>query len=200
MRHEWLEALRPAVLMVAVFTLLTGVLYPLAIWIVTHDIFAFEAEGSLLEEHGKVLGSVLIGQEFQDAGHLWGRLSATGSFAYNPGASSGTNLGPLNPALAAAVKARVEALRSADSTLTGPIPVDLVTTSASGLDPDISPAAAYVQVSRIAHARGADAAQVRALIKRHVHHRALGVFGEARVNVLAVNLDLDRLLPARRVY
>jgi K+-transporting ATPase ATPase C chain len=173
------------------FTLLTGVLYPVAIWIACHDLFAFEAEGSLLTNHGKVVGSRLIGQQFQDPGHLWGRLSATGGYAYNPGASSGSNLGPLNPALASAAKARVDSLRAADPGLTGPIPVDLVTASGSGLDPDISLAAAHAQVGRIARARVLEPDAVRAIVDRHAQRPWLGVFGEARVNVLLVNLDLD---------
>jgi K+-transporting ATPase ATPase C chain len=191
MRRDILETLRPAAVLVGLFTLITGLVYPLAIWIACHDIFAFEAEGSLLADHGKVVGSRLIGQEFSDPRHLWGRLSATGPFPYNAGASSGSNLGPLNPALGAAVKARVDALRAADSTLTGPIPVDLVTASASGLDPEISLAAARVQVTRIARARGMDPAAVQALIERHAERPWLGVLGEPRVNVLDVNLDLD---------
>jgi hypothetical protein len=125
MRRDLLETLRPAAVLVGLFTLITGLVYPLAIWIACHDIFAFEAEGSLLADHGKVVGSRLIGQEFSDPRHLWGRPSATGPFPYNAEASSGSNLGPLNPVLFKTVKARIDALRTADSTLTGPIPVDL---------------------------------------------------------------------------
>jgi K+-transporting ATPase ATPase C chain len=197
MRRDWIEALRPAVSMVILFTILTGAIYPVAIWVATHDLFAVEAEGSLVRDHGKPVGSSLIGQPFTVPGYLWGRLSATGGGPYDAQASSGSNLGPLNPALAKAAGDRIAALRAADPTLTGPIPVDLVTASASGLDPDISPAAARVQALRIARARGADPAAVTALIDRHVERPTLGILGEARVNVLAVNLDLDRALPAR---
>jgi len=144
-----------------------------------------------------VLGSRLIGQQFTEPQYVWGRPSATGGFPYNAQASGGSNLGPLNPALVQAAAARIAALRAADSTLTGPIPVDLVTASGSGLDPDISPAAAYVQVPRIARARGIGTETVRALIDRHVDGPTMGVLGEPRVNVLAVNLELDRSFPAR---
>ena len=191
MRREMFETLRPAAVLLGLFTLITGFVYPLVIWIACHDIFAFEAEGSLLADHGKVVGSRLIGQQFSDARHLWGRLSATGPFAYNAEASSGSNLGPLNPALLEATRSRIAALRAADSTLTGPIPVDLVTASASGLDPEVSLAAARVQVPRIARARGMTQDAVQALIERHAQRPWLGVLGEARVNVLEVNLDLD---------
>jgi len=196
MKREWLESLRPAVSLIALFTILTGVLYPILIWAATHDLFAWEAEGSLLSDHGRVLGSRLIGQPFTEPRYLWGRLSATGGSPYDAQASSGSNLGPLHPALVHAAEARIAALRAADSTLTGPIPVDLVTASGSGLDPDISPAAAYVQATRIARARGASPEAVRALIERHVDHPTLGVLGEPHVNVLTVNLDLDRAFPA----
>ena len=203
MKRDWLESVRPAVSMVVLFTILTGGVYPLLVWTATHGIFAREAEGSLLSDHGRVLGSRLIGQQFTEPRYLWGRLSATGGFPYNAHASGGSNLGPLNPALVQAAGERIAALRAADSTLTGPIPIDLVTASGSGLDPDISPAAAYVQVRRIARARGADPAAVRALIERHVDHPTLAVIGEPHVNVLTVNLDLDRAFPshlAERVY
>ena len=197
MRREWLEALRPAVSMLALFTILTGVLYPLAIWISTHDLFAFEAEGSLVRVGDRVVGSSLIGQPFTSPGYVWGRPSAASGGDTTVVLSSGSNLGPSNPALTDAVRARIAALRAADSTLTGPIPVDLVTASASGVDPDVSPAAARIQAPRIARARGVPVEAVRAVIERHVEGPAFGVLGEARVNVLAVNLDLDRALPRR---
>jgi K+-transporting ATPase ATPase C chain len=180
--------------MLVAFTLITGLLYPLGIWIVTHDLFAYEAEGSLLRRGNVVVGSSHIGQSFTEPRYLWGRLSAVGN---DPKVSSGSNLGPLNPKLLEASKARIEALRAADSTTTTPVPVDLVTASASGLDPDISPAAARYQVGRIARARGTSPEAVRALIDRHVEGRTLFVLGEPRVNALAVNLDLDREFPAR---
>ena len=197
MKREWLSSLRPAISLVALFTLLTGVVYPVLIWAASHGLFARQAEGSLLSDHGRVVGSRLIGQPFSEPRYLWGRLSATGGTPYDAQASSGSNLSPLNPALLKAAQARIDALRAADSTLTGPIPVDLVTASGSGLDPDISPAAAYVQVTRIGRARGARPEAVRALIERHVDHPTLAVIGEPHVNVLTVNLELDRAYPSR---
>ncbi len=200
MKREFLDALRPAFVLILLFTLLTGVLYPVTIWITCHDYFAYESEGSLIEANGHVFGSQQIGQSFTGARYLWGRPSATRPSADNAAASSGSNLGPLNPALATAVAGRIAALRQADSTLTGPIPVDLVTASASGLDPEISPAAAYAQIGRIARARGIPPEAVRAAIARHLAEPTFGVLGEARVNVLYVNLDLDGALhaPAKR--
>jgi potassium-transporting ATPase KdpC subunit len=140
---------------------------------------------------GKAVGSTLIGQPFDDPKYFWGRLSATAPHAYNAGASTGSNLGPLNPALHAAAKGRINALREADPGNTTPIPVDLVTASGSGLDPDISPAAAFYQVSRVAKARGVDPAQMRRLVEQHIEGRQLGILGEPRVNVLRLNLALD---------
>ena len=186
------DVLRPAVSLVVAFTLLTGLLYPLAIWIATHDLFAYEAEGSLLRRGDTVVGSSLIGQSFTEPRYLWGRLSAV---ANDPKLSGGSNLGPLNPRLIDQARARIDALRAADSSATSPVPVDLVTASASGLDPDISPAAARYQVARIARARGVTPEAVRRVIDRHVEGPSLFVLGEPRVNVLAVNLDLDRAFP-----
>jgi K+-transporting ATPase ATPase C chain len=180
--------------MVIAWTLLAGLVYPVAIWIATHDLFAFEAEGSLVRRGDVVVGSSLLGQSFTEPRYLWGRLSAVGN---DPRVSGGSNFGPLNPALLDRSKARIDALREGDSTAVGPIPADLVTASGSGLDPDISPAAARYQAWRIARARGIPPAAVRALIDRHVEGRTLLVLGEPRVNVLAVNLDLDREFPAR---
>ncbi len=182
--------LKPAVLMLAVMTLLTGVVYPLAVTAVAQLAFPHQANGSILMQDGRAVGSDLVGQPFSDPRHFWSRPSATGPFPYNAGASSGSNLGPLNPSLAEAVAARIEALRDADPGNMRSVPVDLVTASGSGLDPHISPAAAEYQVARVAHARALDPARVRALVEANTAGRWLGIFGEPRVNVLALNLDL----------
>jgi K+-transporting ATPase ATPase C chain len=193
MRPELRSTLRPAFALVVAFTLLTGLLYPVVVWIVTHDVFAYEAEGSLVRRAGHVVGSERVGQSFTSPRYLWGRPSAAA-----PGTSGGSNLGPLHPALIDSVRARIAALRATG--VEGPIPVDLVTASASGLDPHVSPAAARVQAARIARARGVDVAAVRAVIERHVERPTFFVLGEPRVNVLAVNLDLDRAFPTGVVY
>lgn len=183
--------LRPAVTLFIVLTVITGILYPLAVTGVARLAFADRAGGSLLFKDGKPVGSSLIGQAFSDPKYFWSRPSATSPMAYNGGGSSGSNQGPLNPALIDAVKARVEALKAADAESAAPVPVDLVTASASGLDPHISPAAAQYQAARVARVRGLPADAVKALIMRHTEGRILGVLGEARVNVLELNLDLD---------
>lgn len=187
--------MRPALVFVALMTLLTGVLYPAVITGLAQLFFPSQANGSLILENGAARGSRLIGQPFSAPGYLWSRPSATGPVPNNGAASSGSNLGPSNPALRAAVAGRIAALRAADSTLTGPIPVDLVTASGSGLDPELSLAAAAVQVPRIARARGMSPAAVEAVIGANTEGRFLGVFGEPRVNVLLVNLALDRVTP-----
>ena len=187
--------MRPALMFVALMTLLTGVLYPAAITGLAQLLFPSQANGSLVVVDGTVRGSRLVGQPFSAPGYLWSRPSATGPTPYNGAASSGSNQGPSNPALHDAVVARVGALRAADSTLTGPVPVDLVTASGSGLDPPISVAAATVQVPRIARARGMAPEAVQAVIAAHTEQRFLGVFGEPRVNVLLVNLALDQGAP-----
>lgn len=184
--------LRPALVVLALLTLLTGVAYPLLVTGIAQAAFPNQANGSLIKQGDKVIGSSLIGQEFEDPGYFWGRLSATAP-AYNAGASSGSNLGPLNPALKDAAKARVDALRAADPGNTAPVPVDLATASGSGLDPHVSPAAAFYQVSRVAKARHLDEARVKALVEAHVEGRQLGVLGEPVVNVLLLNLALDKL-------
>jgi K+-transporting ATPase ATPase C chain len=184
--------LRPAIVIIAALTALTGVVYPLAVTGIARVAFPSQAHGSLIVRDGRVLGSRLIGQAFDDPKFFWGRPSATGPVPYNASASSGSNLGPLNPALAAAVKARIAALRAADSTATGPVPVDLVTASGSGLDPHISPAAAEFQVARVARARGLTPGAVRELVARHREGRTFGLLGEPRVNVLELNLALER--------
>lgn len=187
------DAVRPALVLLGLLTLLTGVAYPLVVTAVAAVAFPRQAEGSLLVEGGTVRGSSLIGQPFADPGHFWSRPSAT-SPAYNASSSSGSNLGPTNPAIAEQVAARVAALRAADPGNTAPVPVDLVTASGSGLDPHISPAAAAYQVPRVARVRGLPAAQVEALVRAHTEGRTFGVLGEPRVTVLALNLALDSLV------
>lgn len=183
--------LRPALTLFIVLSLITGLAYPLLVTGIAQTAFADAANGSLIERDGKVIGSRLIGQPFSDPKHFWSRPSATGPMAYNAAGSSGSNLGPLNPALSDAVKARIEALRAADPGNTAPVPADLITASGSGLDPHISRAAADYQAARVAKARGLPEAQVRALIDAHTEGAWLGFIGEARVNVLALNLTLD---------
>lgn len=186
--------LRPAVMLFIILSVLTGVVYPALVTGLAQLLFPGQANGSLMSaENGKVKGSSLIGQPFSSPDHFWGRPSATGPFPYNAGASSGSNLGPTNPALADAVKARLEALRAADPGNTAQIPVDLITASGSGLDPHISPAAAAYQVPRIAKARKMSADKLSALVAAHTEGRQWGLFGEPRVNVLTLNLALDAL-------
>lgn len=191
-----LAELRTAVLTLLAFTLVTGLAYPLATTAIAQVALHRAAEGSPVVAHGQVVGSALLGQSFTGARYFWGRPSATTTpdgkpAPYDAMSSGADDLGPSNPDLAKAVAARVAALRTADPSRTGPVPVDLVTTSASGLDPDISPAAAYYQVHRVAAARGLTDAEVRAIVDRHVVGRTFGVLGDPHVNVLALNLDLD---------
>ena len=186
-----MNQLKPAIVILALLTLLTGMVYPLVLTGLAQAIFPSRANGSLVVRDGTSVGSRLIGQPFDDPKYFWGRLSATAPFAYNAGASTGSNYGPLNPAFHAAAKARIDALREADPDNKAPIPVDLVTASGSGLDPHISPAAALFQVSRVARARKLDEARVRQLVASHIEGRQLGVLGEPRVNVLELNLALD---------
>jgi K+-transporting ATPase ATPase C chain len=192
-RREITAVLRPALLLLLVMTVLTGVVYPLAVTGIAQLVFPSQAAGSLIRRGGPAIGSSLIGQSFTDPGHFWSRLSATTPQPYNGTASGGSNLGPLNPALLDAVKARLAALRAADPGNASPVPVDLVTASASGLDPDISVAAARYQAARVARVRGLPIARVQALIAAHTAGRLLGVLGEPRVNVLELNLALDAL-------
>ncbi|NLF78774.1 MAG: potassium-transporting ATPase subunit KdpC [Chloroflexi bacterium] len=189
------QQLRPALVILGLLTLITGVLYPLVITAVAQVVFPDQANGSLIVREGQIIGSELIGQSFDDPHYFWGRPSATNPAPYNAAASSGSNDGPLSPALTARVQDRIDALRAADPGLTGPIPVDLVTASGSGLDPQLSPAAAFVQVPRVARARGMDEAVVRNLVAEHVENRQFGLLGEPRVNVLKLNLALDDLTP-----
>ncbi len=204
-----LKQLRPAIAALIVLTIIIGVIYPLVVTGIAQLVFPAQANGSLIVRDGQVQGSALIGQNFDDLKYFWGRLSATGPFPYNSAASSGSNYGPLNPALigdgsdafkdgdgnpiTGIVKARIDALKAADPSNTRPIPVDLVTASGSGLDPHISPAAAEFQVRRVATARGLDEAQVRQLVAQHTEGRTLGLLGEPRVNVLQLNLALDAM-------
>jgi K+-transporting ATPase ATPase C chain len=187
--------LRPALVLLLALQALTGVLYPLVVTVIAQTVWPAKANGSLITVDGRVRGSALIGQPFSAPGYFWGRPSATSPIPYDGAASAGSNLGPTNPALADAIRARVAALRAADPSLTGPIPVDLVTASGSGLDPDISVAAALVQVPRIARARGLRDGEVRRLVSVHTEGRFLGILGEPRVNVLELNQALDQLHP-----
>ena len=185
------SVLRPALVLLVALTLVTGVAYPVLVTGIAQWAMPTQANGSLVQAGGKTVGSELIGQNFTEPGHFWGRPSATAPMAYNGQASGGSNQGPLNPALADAVKARVEALRAADPGNTQAVPVDLVTATASGLDPHISPAAAAYQAARVARVRGMPLARVQALVDEHTERPLLGFFGEARVNVLMLNLALD---------
>lgn len=187
------QLIRPAVSLLVLMTLLLGIIYPFAITGVAKLAFPHQAAGSLIYQDGKLLGSTLIGQSFSDPKYFWGRPSATTPQPYNGLASTASNLGPLNPALIDAVKANAKALQDADPDNRGPIPVELVTASASGLDPDVSPAAVEYQAARVARARHLEPARVEALIKAHVQERLFGIVGERRINVLELNLALDRL-------
>ena len=187
-----MRLLRPLLVLFLALTVLTGLIYPLAVTGIGNVLFPREARGSLIMRDGSVVGSRLIGQPFNDPKYFWGRLSATTPMPYNGTGSSGSNLGPTNPALLDAVKARIAQLRAADPGNALPIPVDLVTASASGLDPEESPAAALYQVPRVARERHMDPARVRQLVLANVQGPQWGMFGEPRVNVLMLNLALDR--------
>jgi K+-transporting ATPase ATPase C chain len=198
--------LRPAIVSLLLFTLLLGMVYPALITGIAQLIFPYQANGSLIKDsQGVIVGSELIGQEFSDPAHFWGRISATGPVPYNAAASSGSNYGPLNPSLIGPdgiVQARIQALHDADAAAgvqnPGLIPVDLVTASASGLDPQISPAAAKYQVARIAALRHADPAAIESLVNQFIEGRTFGLFGEPRVNVLKLNLALDQQYPIQK--
>ena len=189
--------IRPCVSLFILLTLITGVLYPLATTVVAQVVFPHQANGSLVRQNDRVMGSELIGQPFSDSRFFWGRPSATGPMPYNASASSGSNLAPTNPALVIAVGERVAALRAADPGLTGLVPIHLVTASGSGLDPHISLPAAFIQVPRVAKARHLDEAQVRALVERHSEGRQFGLLGEPRINVLALNRAVETLATNR---
>ncbi|GAO03801.1 potassium-transporting ATPase subunit KdpC [Anaeromyxobacter sp. PSR-1] len=185
--------IRPALVLLAAFTLLTGLAYPALLTATAQLAFPAQANGSVLARDGAPVGSALVGQPLSDARYFWGRPSATAPGPYDGRASGASNLGPSNPALVAAVRDRIAVLRASDPGNPAPVPVDLVTASASGLDPHLSPAAALYQVRRVAKARGMPAAEVRALVERHVEPPLLGIFGAPRVNVLALDLALDDL-------
>jgi K+-transporting ATPase ATPase C chain len=186
-----LAHLRPAIVSLIMLSAVTGLAYPALVTGIAQVVFPYQANGSLIVKDGKTVGSALIGQPFDDPKYFWSRPSATSPFGYNAGASSGSNLSPTNPALIEAVKGRVDALRAADPGNTAPVPVDLVTASGSGLDPHISPAAAFYQVGRVAKARKLEPDAVRQLVDRYTEGRQLGFLGEPRVNVLQLNLALD---------
>lgn len=188
-----LKQLKQAFLLFAVLTIFTGIIYPLAITGLAQVVFPRQANGSLIYRDGRPVASVLLGQSFAEPKYFWSRPSATSPTVYDASSSGGSNLGPLNPDLAKAVRERIDLIRKADPANAAPIPVDLVTTSGSGLDPHISPAAAEYQVSRVAQARGMDVETVRRLVVRHTAGRTLGLLGEPRVNVVELNLDLDRV-------
>ncbi len=186
--------IRPTLVLLGAFTAVTGLAYPALVTGASLALFPAQARGSLLSSQGRVVGSTLIGQAFEDPRYFWGRPSATTPLPYDASASSGSNLGPSNPTLLSNVRARVTALREADPDGAPlPVPVDLVTASASGLDPDLSPAAALYQVHRVARLRGLAEADVRRLVETHLEGRLLGIFGEPHVNVLRLNLALDAL-------
>ncbi|AXE91806.1 potassium-transporting ATPase subunit KdpC [Paraburkholderia sp. DD10] len=184
---------RPLIVIFAVLAALTGLAYPALITAVGQTFFHAQANGSLLEQDGKVVGSKLMGQQFDAPQYFWGRLSATSPMPYNAQGSGGSNLGPTNPALIDEVKGRIDALQAAGTDLSRPVPVDLVTSSGSGLDPEISPAAAAYQIERVAKARKLAANDVQALVDRYTSGRQFGIFGEPRVNVLQLNLALDEM-------
>jgi K+-transporting ATPase ATPase C chain len=188
-----MKELRPALVVFGLLTLVTGALYPAVVTGIGQLAFRAQANGSLVVRDGRVVGSELLGQPFTSAKYFWSRPSATAPHPYNGAASSGSNQGPLNPALESAVRERIAALRAADPGNSARVPVDLVTASGSGLDPHISPAAAEYQIARVAHARHASVDEVRALVREATESRTLGVLGEPRVNVLALNLKLDAM-------
>jgi K+-transporting ATPase ATPase C chain len=190
-----LKTFRTALLLFILLSFITGIIYPLVITAIGQTAFVDKANGSLIELHGKLVGSSLIGQPFSAPGYFWGRPSATTPFPYNAANSGASNLGPTNPVYLAQVQAAVIAMEKANPNANTPVPIDLVTASGSGLDPDISPEAAYYQASRVAKARNLSLLQVRDLIKQHITYRQLGFLGEPRVNVLELNLSLDALYP-----
>jgi len=190
-----MNLLKQALAIWAILTLLTGMIYPLAMTGIGQILFHHTANGSIIEQSGKIVGSELIGQQFSNPGYFWSRRSTTGGMPYNGAASTGSNQGPLNPALFDAVKGRVETLQAIDPNHVGLVPIDLATASGSGLDPHISPSAAEYQLERVASARRVDTAEIRNLVKKATEGRQLGLFGEPRVNVVQLNLLLDQFHP-----
>ncbi|AUH51949.1 potassium-transporting ATPase subunit C [Chromobacterium sp. ATCC 53434] len=188
-----MKVIRPLLVVFGGLSLITGLAYPLATTGIAQAVFPAQANGSLIKKDGKIVGSRLIGQNFTGEQYFWGRPSATSPMPYNAGNSGGSNLGPTNPAQLTAVKGNVEAMRKAHPSQTGPVPVDLVTASASGLDPEISVASAYYQLDRVAAARKLPADAVRRLVDSHIVGETFGLLGEPRVNVLELNLALDQL-------
>jgi potassium-transporting ATPase KdpC subunit len=189
----FLKSLRTSIITIALFTVLTGFIYPLLVTGIAQILFPAKANGSLLMKDGKAIGSELIGQAFSSPKYFWSRPSATSPFAYNAGASTGSNYGPLNPALLEATAKRVKELKDADPQNTKPVPVDLVTASGSGLDPHISVAAALYQVPRVARSRSVNEEKIKSLVDRYTDGRQLGILGEPRVNVLKLNVALDEM-------
>ncbi len=190
-----LKQIKPAIIMLLVWTVITGMLYPLIVTGLSQLFFPKQANGSLMvDANANIIGSALIGQAFNDPSYFWGRPSATSPYPYNAAASSGSNLGPTNPVLAETVQTRIQRLKAADPENQQPIPVDLITASASGLDPHISPAAANYQISRVAKARNMSRVKLRALVETHTEPRQWLILGEPRVNVLSLNLALDGVL------
>jgi potassium-transporting ATPase KdpC subunit len=184
---------RPLIVIFVVLTAITGLAYPAVMTVIGQTAFHDQANGSLVEQNGKVAGSTLIGQQFDAPQYFWGRLSATSPMPYNAQNSGGSNLGPNNPALLDEIKGRLDALKAAGSDMSKPVPVDLVTSSGSGLDPEISPAAAAYQIARVAKARNLASNDVEALVERYTSGRQFGILGEPRVNVLKLNLALDAM-------
>jgi K+-transporting ATPase ATPase C chain len=194
-----MKIIRPAIVSLFVFTIITGIIYPLAVTGLVQLIFPAQANGSIMVKNGKPVGSALIGQPFDDPKYFWGRLSATAPFPYNSASSSGSYMAQSNPALVEQAKARISALRKGDPQAPALVPADLATASGSGLDPQISPAAAEYQVRRVAAKRGLEESVIRALVAANIEDRQLGVLGEPRVNVLKVNLALDEISRKREV-
>jgi K+-transporting ATPase ATPase C chain len=186
-----MKLFRPLIVLFVVLSAITGLAYPAVMTAIGQAAFHDQVNGSMIEQNGKVVGSSLIGQQFDAPQYFWGRLSATSPMPYNPTASGGSNLGPTNPALSDEIKGRLDALKAAGTDMSKPVPIDLVTSSGSGLDPEITPAAAAYQVARVATARKMSPSDVQALVDRYTSGRQFGVLGEARVNVLQLNLALD---------
>ena len=191
-----MKLFRPLIVIFVVLAAITGLAYPAVMTAIGQTAFNDQANGSMIEQNGKVVGSKLIGQQFDAPQYFWGRLSATSPMPYNAQGSSGSNIGPTNPALADEVKGRIDALKAAGTDMSQPVPVDLVTSSGSGLDPEISPAAAAYQIERVAKARQLAPNDVQALVDRYTSGRQFGILGEPRVNVLKLNLALDNMKPA----